>query len=88
MLSANLRKCKIDKRDGHRELRNGHRKVMKKYFVKSMGTLKVLLYIIDQKIIHNILTYIYIHVFLGGWNFYILSVIKFSHSNTLDYGIT
>ena len=29
----------IEKRDGHVNLRNGHGKVMEKYFVKSVGTL-------------------------------------------------
>ena len=31
--------CKIDKRDGHGKLRNGHGKVMETYFVKSVGIL-------------------------------------------------
>ena len=30
MLSTNRYKCKIEKRDGHGKLRNGHGKVMKK----------------------------------------------------------
>ena len=39
MFSARCRECKINKRDGHRKLRNGLGKVMDKYFVKSGGTL-------------------------------------------------
>ena len=37
--SAKLNECKIDKRVGHGKIRQGHGKVMKKYFVKSVGTL-------------------------------------------------
>ena len=37
MLSAKRHKCKIAK--GHGKSRNGHRKVMENYFVKSVGTL-------------------------------------------------
>ena len=37
--SAKYCKCKIGKRDGHGKSRNGHRKVMEKYFVKYVGTL-------------------------------------------------
>ena len=33
-------KCKIGKRDGHGKLKNGHGKVMEKYFVKSVRTLE------------------------------------------------
>ena len=33
--------CNIGKRDGHGKRRNGHGKVMEKYFVKSVGTLIV-----------------------------------------------
>ena len=36
---AKCRKYKIEKTDGHGKLRNGHGKVMEKYFVKSVGTL-------------------------------------------------
>ena len=39
MFSAKYCKYKIEKRDGHGKLRNSHGKVMKKYFVKSVGTL-------------------------------------------------
>ena len=39
VFSGKYRECKIEKRDGHGKLRNGHGKVMDKYFVKSMGTL-------------------------------------------------
>ena len=35
-----LPKCKIGKRDGHGQSRNGHGKVIEKYFVKSVGTLQ------------------------------------------------
>ena len=37
--SAKCRKCKIGKREGHAKSRNGHGKVMEKYFVASVGTL-------------------------------------------------
>ena len=37
--SAKCRECKIEKRDSLVILRNGHGKVMDKYFVKSVGTL-------------------------------------------------
>ena len=37
--SAKCRKCKIAKRDCHGKYKNCHGKVMKKYFVKSVGTL-------------------------------------------------
>ena len=40
MFSENCRKCKIRKRDGHGKSRNGHGKVMDKYFFKYVGTLK------------------------------------------------
>ena len=36
---AKRRECKIRKKDGHGKSRNGHRKVMDKYFFKSVGTL-------------------------------------------------
>ena len=39
MFSAKCRKQKIGKRDGHGKSRNGHGKVMEKYFVKYVGTL-------------------------------------------------
>ena len=35
----NAANVKIEKRDGHGKLKNDHGKVMKKYFVKSVGTL-------------------------------------------------
>ena len=37
--STKCRECKMEKRDGHGQLRNGQGKVMEKYFVKSVGTL-------------------------------------------------
>ena len=37
--SAKCRECKIRKRDGHGKSRNGHVKVMERYFVKCVGTL-------------------------------------------------
>ena len=37
--SAKCHECKMEKRDCHGKLRNGHGKVMKKYFVKAVGTL-------------------------------------------------
>ena len=37
--SAKRHKCKFGKKDGHAKSRNGLRKVMEKYFVKSVGTL-------------------------------------------------
>ena len=39
MFSAKRSEIKIDERDGHEKSRNGHGKVMEKYFVKSVGTL-------------------------------------------------
>ena len=39
MFSAKCRVCKIGKTDGHAKSRNGHGKVMEKYFVKYVGTL-------------------------------------------------
>ena len=39
MFSAKCCECKIGKRDGHGKSRNGHGKVMEKYFVKYVGTL-------------------------------------------------
>ena len=39
IFSAKHHNCKIAKLDGHGKLRNGHGKVMEKYFVKSVGTL-------------------------------------------------
>ena len=39
VFSAKCRECKIEKRDSHGKLRNGHGKVMEKYVVKSVGTL-------------------------------------------------
>ena len=39
--SAKCRECKIGKRDGHGKSRNGHRKVIEIYFVKSVGTLNI-----------------------------------------------
>ena len=44
MFSAKCRECKIRKRDGHGKSRNGHGKVMEKYFVKCVGTLKNYVY--------------------------------------------
>ena len=38
--SAKCRECRIEKRDIHGKLINGHGKVMDKYFIKSVGTLK------------------------------------------------
>ena len=35
--------CKIEKRDGRGNLRNGHGKVMEKYCVESVGTLSNIL---------------------------------------------
>ena len=35
--SANQRECKINRRDGHGKLRNGHGEVMDKYFVNYVG---------------------------------------------------
>ena len=37
--STKCRTCKIGKQDGHGKSRNGHGKVMERYFVKSVGTL-------------------------------------------------
>ena len=37
--SAKCLECKFRKREGHGKSRNGHGKVMDKYFVKSVGTL-------------------------------------------------
>ena len=37
--SSKCRKCKMEKGDGQENLRNGHGKVMGKYFVKSLGNL-------------------------------------------------
>ena len=37
--SAKCRECKIENRDVHGKLKNGHGKIMKQYFVKSVGTL-------------------------------------------------
>ena len=37
--SATCHKFQIGERDDHRKSRNGHGKVMEKYFVKSVGTL-------------------------------------------------
>ena len=42
--SAKRCEFKIGERDGHGKLRNGHRKVMEKYFVKSVGTLSLNFY--------------------------------------------
>ena len=39
MFSAKRCKCTIGKTDGHGKSRNGHEKVMEKYFVKSVETL-------------------------------------------------
>ena len=39
MFSTKCHECKIDEKDGHGKLRNGHGTVMDKYFVKSVGTL-------------------------------------------------
>ena len=39
MFSAKCCECRIGKRDGPRKSRNGHGKVMDKYFVKYVGTL-------------------------------------------------
>ena len=39
MFSTKCRECKIGKRDGHGKSRNGHGKVMEKYFVKYVGAL-------------------------------------------------
>ena len=39
MFSTKRRELKIGERDGHGNSRNGHGKVMGKYFVKSVGTL-------------------------------------------------
>ena len=39
MFSPKCRECKIGKRDGHGKSRNGHGKVVEKYFVKYVGTL-------------------------------------------------
>ena len=41
MFSAKCRECKFGKRNGHGNSRNGHGKVMEKYFVKYVGTLQV-----------------------------------------------
>ena len=38
--SAKHPECEIDKSDGHGKLRNGHGKVMEKYFVESVGTIQ------------------------------------------------
>ena len=56
MFSAKCRECKIEKRDGHGKLRNGHGKVMVKYFVKSVGALSWDIYILSK--------YIFVYV---GW---------------------
>ena len=40
MLTAKRREFKIGERDGHGKSRNGHGKVMEKYIVKSVGTLR------------------------------------------------
>ena len=39
MFSAKCCDCKIEQGDGHGKLRNGHGKVIEKYFVKYVGTL-------------------------------------------------
>ena len=41
-LSANYLEYIIGERDGHGKSRNGHGKVIEKYFVKSVGTLKMI----------------------------------------------
>ena len=43
MFSAKRRECKIGKKDVHGKSRNGHGKVMEKYFVKSVETLRIVL---------------------------------------------
>ena len=40
MFTAKRREFKIGERDGHGKSRNGHGKVMEKYIVKSVGTLR------------------------------------------------
>ena len=43
LFSAKCHECKTVKRDGHGKSRNGHEKVVGKYFVKSVGTLVMIL---------------------------------------------
>ena len=44
MFPAKRREFKIGERNGHGKSRNGHGKVMEKYFVKSVGTLRISLW--------------------------------------------
>ena len=53
--SAKCRERKIGKRDGHGKSGNGHGKVMEKYFLKYVGTLKLywMVTIVAKKISRN-----------------------------------